>query len=133
MKIRRFSTTSPENKRITIDTGEKIQFESALNRMTGGSLKEFSEREKVPQDILERAKKEGVIQKDQNGDWRIISIKKGEYWNSHYRTKALASKSLSAYHASKRFSQEDQNPVQQPQLTSKDMQIERLRLQRELP
>ena len=48
MRIRRFSTTtSPENKRITIDTGEKAQFEAALNRMTGGSLsKEFSEREK---------------------------------------------------------------------------------------
>lgn len=34
----------------------------------------------------------------------------------------------------RRFSQEEenQNPVQQPQLTSKDMQIERLRLQREI-
>lgn len=136
MRIRRFSTTSsPENKRITIDTGEKAQFEAALNRMTGGSLsKEFSEREKVPQDILEKAKKDGVIQKDHNGNWRIISLKKGEYWNAHYKTKDLASRSLRAYQASKHFSQEEeqQNPIQQPQLTSKDMQIERMRLQREI-
>ena len=134
MKIRRFSTTSPENKRITIDTGEKIQFESALNRMTGGSLKEFSEREKAPKSMIEKAKVEGVIQKDENGDWRIVSIKKGNLWPGHYKSKESAAKSLKYYQVSKRFSQEEenQNPVQQPQLTSKDMQIERLRLQREI-
>lgn len=136
MKIRRFSTTtSPEDKRIKIDTGEKAQFESALNRMTGGALsREFSEREKVPQTILEKAKKEGVIQKDHNGDWRIISLRKGEYWDAHYKSKESASKSLRAYQASKRFSQEEeqQNPIQQPQITSKELQIERMRLQREI-
>jgi hypothetical protein len=139
MKIRRFSTTmaasTPENKRIKIDTGEKVQFEAALNRMTGGDIsKEFSEQEKAPQDILERAKKEGVIQKDHNGDWRIVSLKKGTLWNARYQSKAKAKSALSAYHANKRFSdnEEEQNPIQQPQISSKDLQIENMRMKREI-
>lgn len=100
MRIRRFSTTSsPENKRITIDTGEKAQFEAALNRMTGGSLsKEFSEREKAPKSMLKKAKVKGVIQKDKNGDWRIVSIKKGNLWPGHYKSKESARRCLNYYH-----------------------------------
>lgn len=140
MKIRRFSTTTvastPENKRIKIDTGEKVQFEAALNRMTGGDIsKEFSDnREDVPEDILEKAKKEGVVQKDHNGDWRIVAIKKKKFWVSKYPTKAKAEASLRAYFANKRFSdnEEEQNPIQQPQISSKDLQIENMRMRREI-
>lgn len=37
--------------------------------------KYFSNREVVPKEIAERGKKEGVIQKDNYGNWRIISFK----------------------------------------------------------
>lgn len=64
----------------------------------------YSAREKVPGDIAEKAKKEGVIQKDKNGSWRIISFKTSppEYWNAHYDTKEDAEKALQAYHANRR-------------------------------
>lgn len=66
-------------------------------------LKRFSEREKVPSNIEKKAREEGVIQKDKNGSWRIISLKTSpaEYWNAHYKTRESAEKALSAYHANK--------------------------------
>lgn len=65
--------------------------------------KNFSNREKVPADIERKAREEGVIQKDKNGSWRIISLKTSpaEYWNAHYKTRESAEKALSAYHANK--------------------------------
>lgn len=66
-------------------------------------LRKFSEREKVPSNIEKKAREEGVIQKDSNGSWRIISLKTSpaEYWNAHYKTRESAEKALSAYHANK--------------------------------
>jgi hypothetical protein len=65
-------------------------------------IKRFSsDREKVPSSLLEKAKKDGVVQKDKDGDWRIIAIKKGEFWNQHYKSKESAEKALAAYHANK--------------------------------
>ena len=66
-------------------------------------IKRFSERDKVPQDIAEKAKRDGVIQKDSSGTWRIISFKSRppEFWDAHYDTKADAEKALGAYHANK--------------------------------
>lgn len=60
-------------------------------------------REKVPADIAKRGREEGVIQKDDNGDWRIISYKTNppEYWDAHYETRSDAEKALDAYHANK--------------------------------
>lgn len=63
--------------------------------------KEFSGREKVPAKILKKAKEDGVIQRDSNGDWRIISMKSGEYWNAKYSSREKAESALSAYHANK--------------------------------
>lgn len=65
--------------------------------------KSFSNREKVPSDIEKKARKEGVVQKDKNGVWRIISLKTSpaEYWNAHYKSKENAERALSAYHANK--------------------------------
>lgn len=65
--------------------------------------KMFSSREKVPSDIAKEGKKSGVVQKDKNGDWRIISYKTNppEFWNAHYNSKEDAEKALSAYHANK--------------------------------
>ena len=54
-------------------------------------------REKVPDSILKKSMEDGVIQKDENGVWRIINRQKGVYWNSHYKTKEDALKSLRAY------------------------------------
>lgn len=65
--------------------------------------KNYSGREKVPQDIAEKARKSGVVQKDSNGVWRIISLKTSpaEYWDAHYDTREDAEKALAAYHANK--------------------------------
>lgn len=60
-------------------------------------------REKVPFDIAKKGKTSGVVQKDRNGDWRIISFKQSppEFWDAHYDSKEDAEKALSAYHANK--------------------------------
>lgn len=60
-------------------------------------------RDKVPSDIAEKGRKEGVVQKDREGNWRIISYKQSppEFWDAHYDTKEDAEKALSAYHANK--------------------------------
>ena len=65
--------------------------------------KNYSGREKVPQAIAEKARKSGVVQKDSNGVWRIISLKTSpsEYWDAHYDTREDAEKALAAYHANK--------------------------------
>lgn len=67
------------------------------------------DREVVPADIVQRVKDGGgVIQKDHNGDWRIISMKtktnksgKPEYWDAKYDSKESASKALGGYFANK--------------------------------
>lgn len=64
----------------------------------------FSEkREKVPADIAKEGKKSGVVQKDKNGVWRIISYKTNppEFWNAHYDSKSEAESALAGYHANK--------------------------------
>ena len=58
-------------------------------------------REKVPDSILKKSMEDGVIQKDENGVWRIINRQKGVYWNSHYKTKEDAQAGLKAYQANK--------------------------------
>lgn len=66
--------------------------------------KKFSkidDRENVPPDILEKAKVEGVIQKDHNGDWRIVAIKKRKFWTPKYTSRANAESALKAYQANK--------------------------------
>lgn len=66
-------------------------------------IKEKIFREKVPEDIAEKGRQEGVIQKDRKGSWRIISYKKSspEFWDAHYKTRKDAESALGAYHASK--------------------------------
>lgn len=75
--------------------------------------KQFSkqDREVVPADIVKKVKDGGgVIQKDHNGDWRIISMKtktnksgKPEFWNNaKFKTKAQAEDCLQAYWVNKR-------------------------------
>lgn len=67
------------------------------------------DREVVPDDIVEKVKDGGgVIQKDHNGDWRIISMKtktnksgKAEFWPSRFKTKESALDQLQAYQKSK--------------------------------
>lgn len=59
------------------------------------------DREKVPDDILEKANRTGVVQQDREGRWRIINRKKGVYWSSHYTSKEKASAALRGYYANK--------------------------------
>lgn len=61
----------------------------------------FSGREKVSKENLKEAKKSGVIQKDSDGNWRIISLKAGEYWDAKYETREKAEAALAAYHANR--------------------------------
>lgn len=64
-------------------------------------IKRFSSREKVPANILEKAKTEGVVQKDSKGRWRIVSIKAKEFWDPIYSSKEKGESALAGYHAQK--------------------------------
>lgn len=57
----------------------------------------------VPKDIAEKGKKDGVVQKDEAGNWRIISYKTNPptFWNSKYETKSNAEAALRGYQANK--------------------------------
>lgn len=65
--------------------------------------KDPGDREIVPKDIAEKGRKEGVIQKDKNGKWRIISYKTDPptYWGSIFETREKAEEALKAYHSRK--------------------------------
>lgn len=64
----------------------------------------YSKREVVPDDIAKEGRKSGVIQKDRQGHWRIISYKTNppEFWDAHYETREDAEKALRAYQSHKR-------------------------------
>ena len=57
-------------------------------------------REDASQEVLQKAKTSGVIQKV-NGDWRIVSIKKGKLWDPIYSSKSKAQAALRGYQANK--------------------------------
>ena len=85
----------------TEPTGQKVKL----------GFKKFSkqDREVVPDDIAEEGRKSGVVQKDKNGNWRIISYKtktnksgKPEFWDAKYESKEAAEKALGGYFANKR-------------------------------
>ena len=61
------------------------------------------DREIVPNDIVEKAKSEGVIQ-EYKGKWRIISFKTNPptIWPAEYSSKEKANGALRGYQASKR-------------------------------
>ena len=61
----------------------------------------YSNREKVSSDMLERAKKDGVVQRKPNGMWGIISIKKGEWWDANYKSRSSAEAGLRGYQMNK--------------------------------
>lgn len=51
------------------------------------------DREDASPELIEKAKKDGVIQKV--GDsWRIVAIKKGKLWRARYQTRESAANSL---------------------------------------
>lgn len=87
--------------------------ESKVKKILDRSTKEMKEafeksyskqdREVVPDDIAKEGKKSGVIQKDKNGDWRIISYKTSPptFWNSHYTSREKAEAALRGYQANK--------------------------------
>ena len=90
--------------------------EEKVNKILDKSGKEMREvnfsktsREVVPGDIVKKVKDGGgVIQKDHNGDWRIISMKtktnksgKPEFWPQKGSTKAEMKKILQAYQSNR--------------------------------
>ena len=96
-KIRKAVSGTEAEKKV-----EKILNKSAKEMKE----KQFSKqiREVVPQDIVEKVKKSGVIQKDHKGHWRIISMKtktnksgKPEFWSGHYNSKKDARSALGNY------------------------------------
>lgn len=58
-------------------------------------------REAVPKKIVKKAKKSGVVQKDSNGNWRIINMNGPEghpvYWKPVYKSKESASAALRSF------------------------------------
>ena len=62
-------------------------------------------REAVPKKIVKKAKKSGVVQKDSNGNWRIINMHGPEghpvFWKPCYKSKESASAALNSWSAGK--------------------------------
>jgi hypothetical protein len=61
-------------------------------------------RELVPKKIVKKAKKSGVVQKDSDGNWRIINMHGPQgpiYWKPVYKSKESAENCLRAYQAGK--------------------------------
>ncbi len=54
-------------------------------------------REDASQEVIEKAKKDGVVQKI-DGSWRIVAIKKGKLWRAKFQSKEKALNSLRYYH-----------------------------------
>lgn len=100
--VREFDKTDYNNLKTVKETFIQEDPETG-KRTTVITKKTFSSgaREKVPERILEKAKKSGVIQKDTKGNWRIISLKSGEFWDAKYSSREKAESALAAYHANK--------------------------------
>lgn len=62
-------------------------------------------REEVPKKIVKKAEKSGVVQKDSNGNWRIINMHgpggKAIYWKNKFHSKEAGERCLRAYQAGK--------------------------------
>lgn len=58
-------------------------------------------RERVPDDLLEESYRSGVVQRDSNGDWRIINRQSKVFWKPKYDSKQKAENALKAYQAQK--------------------------------
>lgn len=43
----------------------------------------------------------GCIQKDKQGNWRVISNRDGSYWKAKFKSRKNAESALRGYHASK--------------------------------
>lgn len=56
---------------------------------------------------------DGCIQQKPNGKWGVISNKTGEFWEPDYSSEEKAKAALSAYHAQKGFSNNDETPIDQ--------------------
>ena len=105
--IKRFIERLENNNSSDSDKPRKRKRKSSTKKKARKKRKVFSEREIVPRDIAQKARKEGVVQQDRNGDWRIISFKQNppEFWDAHYDSKEDAEKALGAYHAQKHFTE----------------------------
>lgn len=58
-------------------------------------------RERVPDDLLEESYRSGVVQRDSNGNWRIINRQSKVFWKPKYDSKQKAENALKAYQAQK--------------------------------
>ncbi len=58
-------------------------------------------RERVPDDLLEESYRSGVVQRDGNGDWRIINRQSKVFWKTRYDSRQKAENALKAYQAQK--------------------------------
>lgn len=60
-------------------------------------------RQEVPDKIVKKAKKSGVVQKDSEGNWRIINMHgpggKPVYWKPKYKSREAAENVLKSYHS----------------------------------
>lgn len=97
----RFLSEGDKFRRLALSTSIKRESAKKSAPWIFRKLGLYSEREKVPADILEESWKSGVIQKDSKGQWRIISRQKGEYWSQIYSSKEKAENALRAYQASR--------------------------------
>lgn len=96
MILIRRKLTPQEKARLLYKLRNRILARMAVRR----TYSEKDDREDASPELIEKAKKSGVIQKV-GDDWRIIAVKKKKLWDAHYQSKEKAEKALAAYHANK--------------------------------
>lgn len=92
------NVTVPESVVILIKQNKAYIFKKSQLTASSGS-KIFSEGTKC-------------IEKDQEGNWRIISNKTGAYWTQKYKSEDSAKAALRAYHANKNHSDTTEDPIE---------------------
>ena len=99
--IRRFEAAYEKKYPIVLKTiyASKVEDQLSIPMPTPKAPREL-----VPKKIVKKAKKSGVVQKDSEGNWRIINMNAPQgpiYWVPKYSSKEKAENCLRAYQAGK--------------------------------
>lgn len=108
-KVRSSASKVKEGLR-SIFTNKRPQLARAFSEVSSDEQSVYmpipkAPREEVPKKIVKKAEKSGVVQRDSNGNWRIINMHgpggKAIYWKPVYKSKESAENCLRAYQAGK--------------------------------
>lgn len=97
-RLKKFSKELQTIKRHCSNPDQKKLFNDLLESFD----KNFKERNSYSESFGECPEK-GCVKQDNDGNWRVISNKTGEYWPQTYDSEQDAKDALAAYHTNKGF------------------------------